>query len=105
MAIDPEISAHVVVDLQAGAAMRDLLIAGVGVHSLEMAEIVERVNHVTPTWILLGFLSPDGSQVGSTRTGYPVIGVPDALSRYSDAVLIPANDWPRAHLLPRERLG
>jgi sugar O-acyltransferase (sialic acid O-acetyltransferase NeuD family) len=85
--------------------MRDLLILGTGVHSLEMAEIVERINRVTPTWNLLGFVSPDGAQAGAVRHGYPVIGGPEALTDTPQATLIPDNEWPRAQPLPRERLG
>src|SRR5688572_3851107 len=84
--------------------MRDLLILGSGVHGAEMAEIVERVNRVSPMWNLLGFLSPNNPQVGMERNGYPVLGGPDALTEYPDACLVPDNEWPRTLPLPRERL-
>jgi sugar O-acyltransferase (sialic acid O-acetyltransferase NeuD family) len=88
-----------------GTTMRDLLILGTGVHSAEMVEIVQRINHTSPTWNLLGYLSPDGAQIGLVRNGYSVIGGSDALSEYSTAFLIPDNEWPRSLPLPRERLG
>lgn len=84
--------------------IRDLLILGGGVHSAEMVEIVERVNHNSPTWNLLGFLSPDGAHVGQMRNGYPVLGGPDALAGNATACLVPDNEWPHDLPLPAERL-
>ena len=84
--------------------MRDLLILGDGVHGTEMAEIVERVNHVVPTWNLLGFISPQGRNVGTERNGYRVLGGPDVLTDFPDACLIPDNEWPRTLPIPQERL-
>ena len=84
--------------------MRDLLILGDGVHGREMAEIVERINRVTPTWNLLGFLSPGAEKAGTLRNGYPVLGSAEAWNEYPHAALIPDNEWPSAFPLPRERL-
>lgn len=83
---------------------RDLLILGCGPHSAEMAEIVERINHATPTWRLLGFISPDGKGVGTERSGYSVLGGPEALDTYPNAYVVPDNEWPRNSALPQERL-
>lgn len=85
--------------------MRDLLIAGTGIHSLEMVEIVERINRVAPTWNLLGFLCPEGDGAGVVRSGYPVIGGPDALAAHPEAFLVPDNEWPGSLILPSDRLG
>lgn len=84
--------------------MRDLLILGVGVHGAEMAEMVERVNHVRPTWNLLGYVSPDDSKVGTERNGLPVLGGLEALDTYPDALLVPDNEWPYPLDVPTERL-
>ncbi|HLK57816.1 MAG TPA: hypothetical protein VKU00_14715 [Chthonomonadaceae bacterium] len=84
--------------------VRDLIILGGGVHSAEMAEIVERINHVTPTWNLLGYLSPREAQIGTLRNGYPVLGAPDAYDVYPDACFVPDNEWPRTFPIPSERL-
>ncbi|HZP82171.1 MAG TPA: hypothetical protein VFB21_11060 [Chthonomonadaceae bacterium] len=84
--------------------MRDLLILGTGVHGAEMAEIVARINRVEPTWNLLGFLAPDAARVGARHGGYPVLGTLDTLAKYPDACLVPDNEWPRSHSVPRERL-
>lgn len=83
--------------------MRDLLILGNGIHNLEMAEIVERVNQGRPTWNLLGYVSADGRGAGETRNGYPVLGGPEAMARYPEAALVPEFGWPREST-PRERL-
>jgi sugar O-acyltransferase (sialic acid O-acetyltransferase NeuD family) len=84
--------------------VRELLILGVGVHAAEMAEIVERVNRVIPTWNLLGFISPDGRRVGELVNGYTVLGPPDSLSEHPDACLVPDNEWLRSLPVPRARL-
>jgi sugar O-acyltransferase (sialic acid O-acetyltransferase NeuD family) len=85
--------------------VRDLLIAGDGVHGAEMAEIVERINRDAPTWNLLGYLSADESKVGSSRNGYPVLGSWEMLDAYPHAALVPDNEWPRSLPLPRDRLA
>jgi len=83
--------------------MRDLLILGNGTHNLEMAEMVERVNQVRPTWNLLGFVSADGRGVGEVRNGYPVVGGPEVIHHHYDALLVPEFGYPREGT-PRERL-
>jgi hypothetical protein len=84
--------------------VRDLLILGVGVHALEMVEIVERVNRVAASWNLLGYLAADESHPAEPQNGYPVLGTLEQLSRYADACLVPAFGWPVSQLVPRERL-
>jgi acetyltransferase-like isoleucine patch superfamily enzyme len=82
--------------------VRDLLILGTGVHCAEMAEIVERVNRVTPTWNLLGFVATNDQRVGERLNGYPVLGPPDRLADFPEACLVSDHAWP--HPVPRERL-
>jgi sugar O-acyltransferase (sialic acid O-acetyltransferase NeuD family) len=84
--------------------VRDLLIAGDGVHGAEMAEIVERINRAAPTWNLLGYLSADESKVGAARNGYPVLGSWETLDTFPHAALVPDNEWPRSLPLPHDRL-
>lgn len=84
--------------------MRDLFILGTGVHGAEMVEIVERVNRVTPTWNLRGFIAADPAKVGEMRNGCRVIGTPEFIDRYPDAALVPDNEWSRALPVPCERL-
>ena len=86
--------------------MRDLLILGTGVHALEMAEIVERVNRVTPAWNLLGYIAPDEKQVGQSLNGVPVLGAKAVLEKYPSAGLVPCNEggWKDMTDLPRHQL-
>ncbi|HEY3418464.1 MAG TPA: hypothetical protein VGM23_16435 [Armatimonadota bacterium] len=84
--------------------MRDLLILGIGVHGREMAEIVERVNAVQPTWNLLGFISPDGKHAGKVLNDLPVLGGCEKLAEYPEALLVPDIEWPRSIDMPLERL-
>jgi len=87
------------------SAVQDLLILGAGVHEIEMAEIVERVNAVGPAWNLLGFISPKGRRLGEKLNGYPVLGPAEALADFPRASLLPGNDWPFSSELPRERMA
>ena len=73
--------------------MRNLIILGGGIHSAEMAEIVERINHASPTWRLLGYLSPHEAPSGQVRNGYPVLGPAEAVSDFPDASFVPDNEW------------
>jgi acetyltransferase-like isoleucine patch superfamily enzyme len=76
--------------------MRHLIICSVGVHAMEMAEIVERVNRTVPTWSLLGFFAErhriDGCR-GQRLNGYPVLGTIDDLAAHPDAALVPGNEF------------
>lgn len=86
--------------------MRDLLILGTGVHALEMAEIVERVNRAAPAWNLLGYIAPDEKQVGQSLNGVPVLGTKAVLAKYPSAGLVPCNEggWKDMPDLPRHQL-
>ncbi len=86
--------------------LRDLLILGTGVHSLEMAEIVGRVNREKPTWNLLGFITCDEKQVGQVLNGLPVLGTRADLKKYPSAALVPGNEggWKTMPDLPRHQL-
>jgi sugar O-acyltransferase (sialic acid O-acetyltransferase NeuD family) len=84
--------------------VRDLIILGISVHSTEMAEIVERVNRVSPTWNVLGFVSVSGERVGERRNGYPVLGSWEVLQAYPDVALVSDNEAARQGNVPRERL-
>ncbi len=86
--------------------VRDLLILGTGVHGLEMAEIVRRVNRERPTWNLLGFVAPESQaeRIGEVRCGLPVLGTLPIVEEHPDALLVPDNEFPHAAAVPRERL-
>jgi sugar O-acyltransferase (sialic acid O-acetyltransferase NeuD family) len=85
--------------------MRDLIILSTSVHAAEMAEIVERVNRVEPTWNLLGYLTAsDDAPVGSLN-GYPVLGSAARVADYPQALFVSSNEWPAEMFPPRERLA
>jgi acetyltransferase-like isoleucine patch superfamily enzyme len=69
-----------------------------------MAEIVQRINRVSPVWNLLGFVSARNEMAGEVRSGCPVLGGPEALARWPTAALSPEYGWPR-DLAPRDRLA
>ena len=86
---------------------RQLIILGTGVHGAEMAEIVDRVNAVEPTWELLGYVRPSGeapAHPGGVLNANPILGAVDVLSDHPDACLVPDNGFPADAKLPAERL-
>jgi sugar O-acyltransferase (sialic acid O-acetyltransferase NeuD family) len=83
--------------------MQDLIILGTGVHSAEMAHIVERINRVTPTWRLIGHVAPKPTS-DTTFAGDPILGTIEAIARYPEAKLVPDNEFPRDIPLPNARM-
>ena len=61
--------------------LTDLIIAGAGGTSRELAEVVEAINKVSPRFNLLGFLDDDPVKAGLQVDGYPVLG---AMARVKD---------------------
>jgi sugar O-acyltransferase (sialic acid O-acetyltransferase NeuD family) len=86
--------------------MRDLIILGSmvgdGTHSAEMAEIVERINAVRPTWNLLGYIVAEGAS--QVTNGYPVLGGPPAISKHREAAFVSMAGRPPTDRVPPERL-
>jgi len=83
--------------------MQDLIITGIGVHALEMAEIVERINRAAPTWNLLGYIRLENENPDATElNGYMVLGGPDAASSYPGAFFAPCYNS-IIETIPRER--
>jgi acetyltransferase EpsM len=86
--------------------VRNLIILGAGPHAHEMADMVQQVNCIAPTWNLLGFLVPkrQADHVGMTLLGdYCVLGTYILADQYADALLLPeygcgATDFPRDRL-------
>jgi sugar O-acyltransferase (sialic acid O-acetyltransferase NeuD family) len=68
-----------------------------------MAEIVERINHSSPTWELLGFITEDEEHAGEDWNGYPVLGGIHALERYPQACFALESEWRWLERLPIER--
>lgn len=68
--------------------MRDLIIFGASGFGREVAWAVERMNAVTPTWNLLGFLDDDDTIQGSEINGYRVLGKTGDIKEYPDAYFV-----------------
>jgi len=66
--------------------MQDIVIVGVGGLGREIAEWIEDINEVTPTFRLLGFVDDDATKHGSIRHDLPVLGGLDWLSGRSRTV-------------------
>jgi sugar O-acyltransferase (sialic acid O-acetyltransferase NeuD family) len=76
--------------------MQDLIICSVGCHAMEMAEIVERINRVSPAWNLLGFFSEKNRYEkcrGLTLDGWRVLGTIEDLANYPNAALAIGNEF------------
>ena len=85
--------------------MRDLIILGAGVHGLEMAQIVQRVNAVAPTWNLRGYIGSNDQQAAMPSVkDYPMLGGPDDLAKFPDACFVPDNAFPRHVPVEPDRL-
>jgi len=87
--------------------MKNLIILESTVHALEMAEIVERINPVAPTWKLLGYIAADKhtDHIGKQFNGYPVLGTRVVPTRYPDAMLVPNHEYQDPIDLPPERFA
>ncbi len=87
-----------------------IIVSVLGPHVAEMAEIVDRVNRVRPTWNLLGVIGRrhrPNQDLPKTYRGVPVLGDPEDLGRYPRARIAPccaASDWDSLDI-PDERLG
>ena len=67
---------------------KDLIIYGAGGFGREVAWLVERINKISPTWNILGFIDGDESIQGTTINGYPVLGRDDNVRDYPDAYYV-----------------
>ena len=61
------------------------MIVGASGFGREVAWLVERINQVSPTWNLLGFLDDNGALLGSRINGYPVLGNVQDVDQFPDA--------------------
>ena len=88
--------------------MQDLIILGLGPQVVEMAEIIDRVNAVKPTWRLLGFVSHRSraeKPPPDSYHGYPMLGTIDELDRFPEPMVLPACECWAPEGFPRERLA
>ena len=68
--------------------MKDLIIFGASGVGREVAWAVERINKVSPTWNLLGFMDDDDSIQGTEINGYKVLGKIGDIKKYPDAYYV-----------------
>ncbi len=68
--------------------MKDLYIIGAGGFGREVAWLVERINSVTPTWNIKGFIDDDESLNGIREGKYYVLGDCNYLKKISDAYVV-----------------
>ncbi len=68
--------------------MKDLIIFGASGFGREVAWLVERINKVSPTWNLLGFMDDNESIQGAEINGYKVLGKSDDINKYSDTYFV-----------------
>lgn len=64
--------------------MKDLYIIGAGGFGREVAWCVERINDVSPTWNLKGFIDDNEELWGKQEDGCPVLGGLDYLKKQKD---------------------
>ncbi len=61
--------------------MKNIVILGAGELGKEIVWLIEDINRITPTWLILGFLD-DTKQKGEICHGYPVLGSMKDLDEY-----------------------
>ena len=67
---------------------KDLIIIGAGGFGREVAWLTERINAVSPTWNILGFMDDNDSVQGTEINGYKVVGKTSDAPKFSDAYFV-----------------
>ena len=62
--------------------MKDLIIFGASGFGREVAWAVERINKISPTWNLIGFMDDAEDIQGNKINGYPVLGKTGDIGEY-----------------------
>ncbi|MCR5837639.1 MAG: acetyltransferase [Lachnospiraceae bacterium] len=68
--------------------MKDIIIFGASGFGREVAWLIERINTVSPTWNILGFMDDNESIQGEIINGYKVIGNTKDVSKYPNAYFV-----------------
>ena len=69
--------------------LKDLYIIGAGGFGREVAWLVRRINELSPTWNLVGFIDDDVRKHRTLEDGYPVVGGTELLgSRTEDTYVV-----------------
>lgn len=70
--------------------MNNLIIFGASGFGREVAWVVERMNKISPTWNLLGFMDDDDDIQGTEINGYRVLGKTADVGNYPDTYFVVA---------------
>lgn len=65
--------------------MKNIVIIGAGDLGKEVVWLIEDINKVSPTYVILGFLDDDPSKIGGEFYGYKVLGTDDILENLAKA--------------------
>lgn len=68
--------------------MKDLIIFGASGFGREVAWLVERINKVSSTWNLLGFMDDNNEIQGAAINGYKVLGKTSDIVNYPDTYFV-----------------
>jgi len=68
--------------------MKNLLIFGAGGLGRETTFLVRRINAVSPTWNLMGFIDDTPELQGKTVCGIPVLGGKDYFDKHSESAFV-----------------
>ena len=68
--------------------MKDIIIFGASGFGREVVWLVERINAVSPTWNILGFMDDDETIQGTIINGYKVIGKTSDVRNYPNAYFV-----------------
>jgi len=63
--------------------MKEIVIMGAGELGKEIVWLIEDINRIKPTWVILGFLD-DTKAVGELCSGYPILGPMSSLESLRD---------------------
>ena len=75
--------------------LKKLIIIGAGGLGREVAWLVERINHQSPTWNLLGFVDDNPNLHHTIVNGHPVLGGCEMLAAYPDVYAVCAVGAPK----------
>ena len=81
-----------------------LIIIGAGGLGREVAWLVERINHQSPTWNLLGFVDDNPNLHHMIVNGHPVLGGCETLAAYPDVYAVCAVGAPKVRRRIIERI-
>ena len=84
--------------------MKDVIILGIGPESIDISQIIERINQVRKQWNLLGYLAPGKTKAPSEINGYPILGSEEHLDKYAEMLFVYSHEWPKDIAVPTERL-